>query len=150
MVQNYIMDLRKRIGHDPVIMVGSGVLVVRNQTDLLLQLRSDTENWGVPGGAMELGESLEQTAKRELKEETGLQALNMRFVTVLSGEELFYTYPNGDQVYNVVAIYEVTQVEGALRMEDGESLDLRYFPLNNLPHNIQSISRKIIDAYLFL
>ncbi|UFT99729.1 NUDIX hydrolase [Radiobacillus kanasensis] len=144
---DYIMDLRKSVGHQPLIMVGSGVMVIRNDNELLLQLRSDTKDWGIPGGAMELGESLEQTARRELLEETGLQTKDLQFVTMISGQDLYYKYPNGDEVYNVIAIHKATEVEGEIKMEDGESLDLRYFPLHQLPVNIQSISRKMIEAF---
>ena len=55
----------------------------------MLQYRSDTYDWGVPGGAMELGETTEETARRELFEETGLNAKIMQFIGVLSGKVYF-------------------------------------------------------------
>ena len=47
-------------------------VVVIKDNKILLNLRSDTNTWGIPGGEIELGESLEETATRELKEETNL------------------------------------------------------------------------------
>ncbi|WP_407271698.1 NUDIX hydrolase [Radiobacillus sp. PE A8.2] len=145
---NYLADLRKEIGSRPVIMVGAGVLVFNSSNELLLQLRSDSEDWGLPGGAMELGESFEQTAKRELFEETGLTPRLLKFVQLLSGEHLYYEYPNGDEVYNVIALYETAEPEGELVMDDGESMNLKYFPLDHLPINLHKITQIMLAAFL--
>jgi 8-oxo-dGTP pyrophosphatase MutT (NUDIX family) len=56
---------------------------------VLMQLRSDTRTWGFPGGSSELGDSLLETAQRELLEETGLTASSWTFVTMLSGQKFF-------------------------------------------------------------
>lgn len=65
-MSDYVMQMRKLIGTRPLIVPGSTVLVFNDSGELLLQHRSDTEEWGLPGGAMEPGESLEETAAREL------------------------------------------------------------------------------------
>lgn len=66
------MDIRKKVGHDPIIYAGATILVFNNNNELLLNLRSDTLDWGIPGGGKELNETLEECAIRELKEETNL------------------------------------------------------------------------------
>ena len=73
-----------------MLSAGATVLVIKDGK-ILLNLRSDTETWGIPGGGLELGECLEETAFRELKEETGLIAEKMTLVTVLSGKEFTLT-----------------------------------------------------------
>ena len=65
----YIEELRKVVGTRPLILVGSAIIILNDKQVLLLQYRSDTYDWGVPGGAMELGETTEETARRELFEE---------------------------------------------------------------------------------
>jgi 8-oxo-dGTP pyrophosphatase MutT (NUDIX family) len=54
--------------------VGADVLVQCGEGEVLLQLRRDGRYWSMPGGALEPGESLEDAARRELQEETGLVA----------------------------------------------------------------------------
>lgn len=72
---SYISETRKHIGHAPMLSAGATIVVLK-ENKILLNLRSDTNTWGIPGGAIELGETLEQTAARELKEETNLSAEN--------------------------------------------------------------------------
>jgi 8-oxo-dGTP pyrophosphatase MutT (NUDIX family) len=146
-VANYILDLRKFVGSRPLVMAGAGVIVRNEADELLLQLRADTKDWGLPGGSMELGESLEDTAKRELFEETGLHAEGFRFLRMCSGPEFYAKYPNGDEVYNVISVYEAYNVSGEFAMLDGESLDLRYFALNDLPE-LNHITQKMLSGLL--
>jgi 8-oxo-dGTP pyrophosphatase MutT (NUDIX family) len=97
-----------------------------------MQLRSDTRTWGFPGGSCELGDSLLEAAQRELLEETGLTASSWTFVTMLSGKEFFFIYPNSDQIYNVSAVYVAREISGDL-CSDHEGLELRWFEMDDLP-----------------
>ena len=140
---SYLSELRKIVGHRPLLSAGATVLVIKDGK-ILLNLRSDTETWGVPGGALELGESLEETAYRELKEETGLSAERMTLLTVLSGKDFYFEYPNGDMLYSVVALFLAENASGDLEITDGESLRLQYFDFNDLP-NLESRAKVILD-----
>jgi ADP-ribose pyrophosphatase YjhB (NUDIX family) len=142
-------DLRKLVGHRPLIMVGATVLVLEEGNRLLMIRRSESGAWGVPGGAMEPGETAEETARRELLEETNLEAGELELFGVFSGPELYYRYPNGDQVYNVSIAYLAHEVHGTLKLNDGEHTEFGYFPLGFLPEDISTpikpILKKLID-----
>ncbi|NUU79851.1 NUDIX hydrolase [Paenibacillus xylanilyticus] len=126
----YIMELRKLVGSRPLIMAGSCVLVFNEQGHLLLQRRTNSLDWGTLGGSLEPGESLEEAAARELYEEAGLKAEAYRLITVFSGPDMYYKYPHGDEVYNVMAVYEAKGIMGTPTVMDDEGLELRYFDLN--------------------
>ena len=144
----YIMDLRKPIGHDPLIGVGATTLVFNDKNELLLNLRTDTNTWGIPGGSMELYETIEETAVRELKEETGICAEEIQLVTVLSGKDFYFEYPNGDKMCTVIILFKVLHYNGTLKVSDNESKALEFFPLTNLPvmeSRAERIIQKILD-----
>lgn len=133
MTLGYIMELRKKIGTDPIIMVGACVLIVNEKTQLLLQHRKDNNSWGLPGGAMELGESLEEVAVREMEEETGLTPTRLELFRTFSCKEFYYKYPHGDEVYNVVTAFICKNYEGSIKFDESEATDIRFFDLTDLP-----------------
>jgi len=141
---SYISELRKYVGQRPIINIGATIIVTNDKNELLLNLRSDTGTWGIIGGGMELGESLEETAVRELWEEAGLKAERFELLYVLSGKELFFRYPNGDETYTVIVLYKAVGVSGVLHINDGESRCLKYFSVNDLPQ-LESRAEYVIN-----
>ena len=143
---SYIRELRALVGHRPLIVPGAAVLIFDQQNRLLLQHRQDNQQWGLIGGSMEIGESLEETAKREAFEETGLDELD--WFSLFSGQELIYQYPHGDIIVNVVAVYISRQFRGKLKIDREEGYELRFFKLNELPLDISPPDQPIIKKYL--
>ena len=145
----YIQDLRKHIGSRPILLVGAAVLVIDEQGRLLMNLRPDNHQWGIPGGATELGESVEETAIRETREETGLELGELNMFGVFSGPQFFYRYPNGDEVHNVSVVFVCRKYQGRLAEKNEESLRLCFFAKNEI--RLEQISppvRPVIQKWL--
>ena len=145
---DYIGDLRKYIGTKPIIMCGANVILIDNKDRILLHHRTDRDWWGLPGGAMELGESLEDTARRELFEEVGLECGELRLFNVYSGKELYYKYPDGNEVYNVTATYISREFSGVINVDPSEGRDARFVPLSEIPMNLSSTIKGIIEDFI--
>ena len=73
MTQDYIKTLRKKVGHEPIILSFADGILVNDQNEILLQKRSDFDALGLPGGSLEFGESAPEVCVREFLEETGLK-----------------------------------------------------------------------------
>lgn len=135
-MSGYIMELRKIVGHRPLLQVGASVILEDEQGRVLLQKRTDNHCWGYPGGSTELDERVEDAAARELFEETGLVAKHLELFGVFSGKELHYVYPNGDEVSNVDIVFVCKAYSGALRRDEEETEALRFFEPGKLPENL--------------
>lgn len=143
----YIMDMRKLVGHIPIMQCGASVIVVNEDGELLLQRRSDNGEWAYAGGSVELYEKVEDAAARELYEETGLTADELTLLGVFSGAGMAYTYPNGDRVSNVDVVFVCRKYHGQLKSEPGEVEELRFFPPDQLPKPLFSVNVPAIQAY---
>lgn len=144
---SYIKELRKYVGHAPILTAGVGLFVFNENKQVLMQLRTDYNQWGFPGGAMELGESFEETAQRELKEETNLDIVELKMIKVLSGKDTYREYPNGDKLYDITAIFVIKKYSGNLEINDDESKKLDWFSIDNLPQNITAHTRNYLEKY---
>jgi 8-oxo-dGTP pyrophosphatase MutT (NUDIX family) len=143
---DYILQLRQYIGHRPILMVGAAVLVLDVEDRLLMMKRSDIGRWGIPGGAMELGEAVENAARREAREETNLEIGEMSLFGVFLGPELYYKYPSGDEVYNVSIVYRSHDWRGEIKL-NAEHSEWKWFRASEIPEDISPPIKTIIEQF---
>ena len=146
-MSDYILDLRKLVGHRPLLQVGASVLIEDGEGRLLLQRRADCHQWGYHGGSVELDENVEDAARRELREETGLTAGRLTLFGVYSGPEMHFIYPNGDEVSDIDHVFLCTDYTGTLCPQPGEVEELRFFAWDELPEDIVSLNRPALRAW---
>ena len=96
---------------------------------------------------MELGESFEEVAIRELKEETNLEADELKLIKILSGKDTYREYPNGDKLYDITAIFVVKKYHNDLKINDDESKKLDWFDINDLPTNMTEHTKNYIKKF---
>ncbi len=127
LMSGYISDMRKLVGHRTLIQCAASVICVDGNGRLLLGKRTDNHLWGYAGGSLEIDEKVEDCAKRELFEETGIIADELEFFYISSGKETHYVYPNGDEVSNVEIIYICRSFHGELTPQADEIEELSFF-----------------------
>ena len=145
---SYIRYIRELVGHKPIILCGAAVIVENAEGAILMQRRADNKHWGFPGGSMEMGESLEDTARRELFEETGITAHSLTLLDVFSGPETHYVYPNGDEVYIVSVVYLCRDYAGLPAADGQETTEAQFFSLDALPSPMNKPEQTTLARYL--
>ena len=143
----YVEKIRQKIGHDPLMIVGGSVVVVNPAGQVLLQRRLDNGLWGYHGGSVDLNERTEDAARRELYEETGLAAGELKLLGVFSGPEMAHVYPNGDQASIVDVVYVCRDYSGELRAQADEVSELKWFDPRQLPNDLNPPHRWMLRLF---
>ncbi|GEM_PF-701664 len=108
-----------RIGVHCAVIDGNNNVGLR----ILLSRRGDLNVWSIPGGRLDSGETLQDCAVREVREETGIRAVTLYPVNLY--------YMQGWRRMNI--LYAMRPIGGALRSKTTEAHDNRYFPVDELP-----------------
>lgn len=104
----------------------ASAIVVDKQGDILLIRRSDNELWSIPGGRMEVGESLSEAVVREVLEETGIHARPIRITGIYSSPRSVVAYEDGEVRQQFSVCFECEPITGNIQTSD-ESLEVGFY-----------------------
>jgi ADP-ribose pyrophosphatase YjhB (NUDIX family) len=123
--------------HDPhapaanSLVPGGSALVVNDAGRILLQRRADSGNWSLPGGTMDIGETLGAAVVRETREETGLDVELTGILGVYTDPGHVIAYQDGEVRQEFVVVFTARAIGGELAVSD-ESTDVRYIDPTDL------------------
>lgn len=123
---------------------GAGIFVIKDQNILLVQ-RKDNDFWEIPGGESHFQESPEKTARRTLREETGLQVNQIEPIKIFSGPAHRQTYPNGMVIDWTMMIFAAMYHVGE-PIAGNEINTVQWWPLTALPENISEVTRSYVEV----
>jgi ADP-ribose pyrophosphatase YjhB (NUDIX family) len=138
--------LRRLVGQAPVITVWGAACVRDAAGRVVLVRRAEDGQWAAPGGTMELGERIDRSMARQVRQETGLLVHLERLVAIDSGPAFLHTYANGDQAHRVVAFFTGKVAGGRLEPHGRETIEARFFPPESLPPLHPSDRVRMADA----
>ena len=125
------------------------VVVVRDDGAILLIRRTDNENWALPGGAIELNESVGQAALRETREETGIESVITGLVGIYSDPRHVIHYTSNDEVRREFSIVLTARPVAGQPTPSAESREVRWVhPPDVAGYTMDRSMRKRIDDYL--
>ena len=143
-MSDYLKDLRAKTNHMPLLLPHSVVILFNERNEILLEERSDDGYFDFPGGGIDLKETAEDAARRELLEETGLEALELEFFKLYSGDITHYVYFNGDEIYGIDIVYCCHKYKGELKAQESEVKSLKFYSLENMPEKMSKRNKQII------
>jgi len=130
---SFLWPLREAVGSGRIILMSAAAIIQDEQGRVLLGLRSDTQNWGLPAGLMELGETPAGTIVREAYEELQLRIRSTQLVGVFTGPAMFHTYADGNQVQLAATLFRADIVAGTPIPDGTETLAADWFDPTALP-----------------
>jgi 8-oxo-dGTP pyrophosphatase MutT (NUDIX family) len=101
----YLAKLRAHVGTDLLVVPGVSAILRDAEGRVLVQKRTDDGRWGLPGGAIDPGESPAQAVVREVLEELHVHVRPTALLGVFGGEPFRHYYPHGDVVEYVVSVF---------------------------------------------
>jgi ADP-ribose pyrophosphatase YjhB (NUDIX family) len=123
--------------------------IVFHTGKILLQQRADNREWGLPGGSVEIGETVADAVVREVREETGYEVAVGRLVGVYSDPRCqIVRYPDGRVWHYVNLCFDCQLTGGTPRPAPGESLAVEWFPPDALPADFVVLHRRRIEDAL--
>jgi 8-oxo-dGTP pyrophosphatase MutT (NUDIX family) len=151
-ISPHVARLRAAVGHELLVLPCVTVLPVDERGRMLLAWHAGhTDGWGTVGGAVEPGESPAEAAVRETREEIGAGIRLVRLLAVLGGPDYEITYPNGDRVAYVPAVYQAEIVSGTPSPSDGELSEVAWFtPAELQALQLSRFTRAVLTATGYL
>jgi ADP-ribose pyrophosphatase YjhB (NUDIX family) len=102
------------------------VAVTNDEGQVLVIRRSDNDNWALPGGAMDVGESIEQAAVRETKEETGVDCEITGLIGIYTNPQHVILYTSNGEVRQEFSIMFSARAVSGAPTPSSESLEVRW------------------------
>ena len=140
---DYIHELRQQIGPRKIILNCAGALIIRDGK-ILFQRRTDNGKWGLIGGLLEMNETCEQAALREIREETGLEVKLTGFLGIFHNHNMVWS--NGDAAHVISAVFTAEIVSGEPRIDE-ESFELRFLGKDEVPPLFAEDHITALEAY---
>jgi 8-oxo-dGTP pyrophosphatase MutT (NUDIX family) len=128
---DFIRTIRGSAGHQLLWLPGVSAVVFDDDGRVLLGRRADTGKWSLVGGIPEPGEQPAACAVREVYEETAVRCVAERVILVQALEPV--TYANGDTCQFMDITIRCRAVGGEACVNDDESLEVGWFPVDALP-----------------
>jgi ADP-ribose pyrophosphatase YjhB (NUDIX family) len=108
------------------VVPSANVVVVNDDGEILLIRRSDNDNWALPGGGMDLGESLPDTAVRETAEETGIDVEITGLVGIYTDPRHVILYTSNNEVRQEFSVVFTAKPVGGAPTPSEESTEVRW------------------------
>ena len=130
-IPEFIVEIRKKIGHDLLWLPGVTGVVVDDEQRVLVVRRADNLRWTLVSGCLDPGEAPAVGIVREILEETGVTARAERVLAVdVTGQ---FAHPNGDETVFMDVAFLCRATGGTARVNDDESVDVGWVPIADLP-----------------
>lgn len=131
------------------IVPAANVIVINADQRILMIKRSDNDNWAVPGGALDLGESLPETAVREVREETGIECEVTGLVGIFTDPKHLIHFTSNDEVRQEFSVVFTARPLSGEPTPSSETTEVRWIERDSVSSLPMDRSMRLrIEQYL--
>jgi 8-oxo-dGTP pyrophosphatase MutT (NUDIX family) len=132
-----------------VIIPSAAGAILKNDKILLVRHKL-LGKWQIPGGVQEPGESIQETAKREISEELGLVLSIRELIAVYSGATWMVEYPDGYKIQQLLFFFLLEGRVDEIRLQESEIAAYDFFALDDIPDDtMECCKQKVRDLVQF-
>lgn len=142
----YIQELRKLVGNFPLILVRPTLILYNSLGEILLVKHNDN-SWGLPGGLLEPGESIEESIRRELLEELDINIEEMIYYKIFSGQSFYQKTSSGRETQYIAITYSSNQYCETIKPDQNEIIEYKFCRPNELPEKTMEMIQIIIQDF---
>lgn len=140
--ESYLSQVRKLIDKQELIITAARAVIRDQEGRILFIRRRDNGLWAMPAGGQELGESILDCLKREVKEESGLDVILATPMAIYS--QVSIVTASGDPYQLFLVQFLIDEWSGELVTETNETVDARFLDLDELPENIPDSYHEVL------
>lgn len=143
--QSYLGQLRKMIGKTKVFVITARAIVQNPEGQILFVKRSDNGKWVMPAGSMELEESILDTCKREVFEESGLIVESATLISVYTDPRYSFVTAYDDPYQPISFVFRIDSWSGEILKQTDETVDAQFFSLSDLPPGLSNVYQETLE-----
>lgn len=143
---DYYAKISQLAGKEKIILSGAAGAVIKDGKILLVRRHNLSRTWGIPGGVQELGETIQETAHREVLEEVGLDLEVKDLIGVYSGPEWDLAVPDSIGIQQMTLFFQMEGQIDEVVIQESEVADWGFFAPDEMPENMMPCCRqKVLD-----
>jgi ADP-ribose pyrophosphatase YjhB (NUDIX family) len=146
---DYWHRIRQAAGPEPLIIPGAAGAIVQDGKILLVR-HNLLKKWQVPGGVQEVGEVIQRTAEREIREELGLDLRARQLIGVYSGPRWMIGCADGSRVQQLTFFFLMEGPMSPIKIQESEIATCQFFAPNEIPEDtMECCKQKVLDWMAF-
>ena len=143
---DYFTKIHQLVGNEQIILSGAVGAVVKDAKILLVRRHNLSRTWGIPGGVQELGETIQETAHREVLEEVGLNLQVSDLISVYSSSQWDIEIPDGGRIQQLTLFFSMEGKINEITIQESEVAEWGFFAPDEMPENMMPCCRqKVLD-----
>lgn len=145
---DYFTKIRQLAGNEKIILSSAAGAIIKEGKILLVRRHNLSQTWSVPGGVQELGETIRETANREVLEEVGLYLEPIDLIGIYSSPKWDINLSNGGSIQQLIFFFLMEGKVDKITIQESEATEWGFFTPEEMPGNIMPCCKqKVFDWF---